>query len=235
MASPGLDDHPTDFLSQKKAEKTKTAMSKEIFEDFQRFLKTENKNLESLSKAEVKQVYSEEYKLYRSQIAPEQPLPTFYKLFRVLFQQNVAHFEDDKICLGPLDGKQSKKSRGRGKGRSLENSPSHTSKNSVSLSRPGRQMVNRYKMAVDQHLTFKTGSIQVIDQPDFRGDVELWRHISKTNSQSNNIFYCGVCQSKCNSAIDMDQHVNGRRHRLANTLRVLKSKKYVKISSFHSY
>lgn len=231
MASPELEDLPSEHTAVKIPEKTKTTMSKEIFEDFQRFLKTENKNIEGMTKSEVKTLYSEEYKLYRSQITPDQALPTFYKLFRVLFQQNLAHFEDDKICLGPIGGKVMKRPRSKGVrkindvGKISNQTQRILSSNTAVLASAGKTMAIKQRMAVDQHLTFKMGTMKVIDMPDFKGDAELWKHISKTRSPNNDIYYCAVCQSKCNSSIDVDQHVNGKRHRLANTMNVLKSKK----------
>lgn len=216
---------PFDFLSARAAEKTKTTLSKEIFEDFQRFLITEEKNIEELSKSEVKRLYGEDYKHYRQQISPKQALPTFYKLFRVLFQQNIAHFDDDKVCLGPGESRPGRRRKERGKGMPphARFNPANTLGGQAPSS--GRVIVDKPKMAVDQHLTFKPGTVKVTDLPDFRGDIELWKYISKSKSQSTNIYFCAVCQSKCNSSIDMEQHVNGRRHRLANSLSILKSKK----------
>ena len=218
---------PDNQMALKMPEKTKTTVSKEIFEDFQRFLKTENKNIDGMTKQEVKQLYSEEYKLYRSQIAPDDVIPTFYKLFRVLFQQNLAHFDNEKICLGPVGGKAVKRSRGKGKGKEVSQlsngTPDHSTPNFEALG--GKPAAYKQKMAVDQHLTFKTGTVKVIDTPEFQGDKELWKHISKAKSPNNDIYYCAVCQSKCNSNVDVDQHVKGKRHRLANSMDVLKAKK----------
>ncbi|XP_052781823.1 putative helicase MOV-10 [Mya arenaria] len=234
-------DRPDNFL--KPDEKTRTSTFREVFSDFQRFLQTEQRDIDGMLKEDLKNVYIGEYSQYRQQISPDQSLPSFFKLFRILYQQNIAHFEGDKIVLGPMNGKTVKRVRNKGRKSNEKKanlSPFREPVNQLAAPAEGvhvqtpaneqstqnyskKHFMNRNKYAVDQHLTFKNGLRKVVELPEFEGDIALWKHVGKT--LNNNVYFCTVCQSKCNSLLDMDQHVNGRRHRLANSIKAVKSKK----------
>lgn len=84
-----------------------------------------------------------------------------------------------------------------------------------------KQLMNRHKMAVDQHLTFKSGLAKVVNQPDFKGDAEEWQYMGKTEKG----YYCTLCQSKLTSFAESERHLQGRRHRLAVSMNLIRSKK----------
>ena len=202
-----------------------TTIFTDIFNDFQRFLKTENREIDGMLKEEVKKMYSDQYKLYRQQIVPDQSLPSFYQLFRFLYQNSYAHFADDLVHLGPLNGEKVKKVRNKGRNQqaSKESSPmSNENRNSRTSYQSSKR--KRHKVAVDQHLTFKSGLKKVTDGADFEGDKNLWVNVGEVDDGA---FYCTVCQCRCTSHSDMKQHVTSRRHRIANSLKAVKNKKLV--------
>lgn len=167
----------------------------EIFWDLRRFLRTENVELEGLTKQELKNWYSDEYKTYRQQISPDEKLPSFFVIMQAVYRLKLAHYEDDtgKLVLGPspeLPRNEKEKSPKHKKKKPKDKQPQsktaegqkvkHTSQGlparveqeyhgqkQIQVSR--RFLMNQNRMAVDQHLTFKSGLARVIDQPDFKG------------------------------------------------------------------
>lgn len=167
----------------------------EIFWDLRRFLRTENVELEGLTKQDLRNWYSNEYKTYRQQISPDEKLPTFFVIMQAVYKLKLAHYEDDtgKLVLGPgpeLPRNEKEKSPRHKKKKPKDKQPTKTAEGqkvkhtSQGLpprveqeEYPGRQQIkvsrrflmNQNRMAVDQHLTFKSGLARVVEQPDFRG------------------------------------------------------------------
>lgn len=219
----------------------------EIFWDLQRFLTTENMEIEGLPKSDLRNWYGNEYKTYRQQITPDEKLPTFFFVMQAVYKLQIAHYEDGKLVLGPSAdltrqerGRSSKRKRRKNKVQQAQFSTSYEQKvKQSSQTSPQRdieeergntsqneKMMRKYLMArqrtaVDQHLTFKSGLAKLVEQPDFKGDVEIWKFVGKTERG----FYCTLCQSKITSHPDAQRHVEGRKHRLAISMNLLRSKK----------
>ena len=193
----------------------------EIFWDLRRFLKTENVEIEGLTKSEVRNWYSKEYMAYKQQITPDEKLPSFFHIMQTMYKMNLAHFNEDVLVLGPCPQVKKGKSPNQTpqKQRHLKqmktneiDEPKNAAKGSaykskhkaVQRSSPHgevqedvvryedgvmtlngrpvtrRQLMKRQKMkvAVDQHLTFKSGLSKLVDQPDFKG---ILSHPSETD------------------------------------------------------
>ncbi|XP_060555779.1 uncharacterized protein LOC132716503 [Ruditapes philippinarum] len=234
----------------------------ELFWDLRRYLKTENVEIEGLTKSQLRNWYANEYKSYKQQITPDEKLPTFFLIMQTMYKMKLAHFNDDVLALGPCPQMKKEKSpnqspkkhkhlkqmktNDKGELHNSQRSAADRSKQRfVQMSTPkgdeqgqvvqpadgtmtlnGRtstrkQLMNRHKMAVDQHLTFKSGLDKVVNQPDFKGDPTEWKYIGKTERG----YYCTLCQSKLTSKPDADRHLEGRRHRLATSMNIIRSKK----------
>ncbi|XP_045165133.2 putative helicase MOV-10 [Mercenaria mercenaria] len=233
----------------------------ETFWDLRRFLKTENVEIEGLMKSELRNWYTNEYKTYKQQISPDEKLPTFFLIMQAVYKLKIAHYEDEKLVLGPSPemkkerektakqkpqkqkhlkqmrvtenvNQRDKSSSQSSAQKSAQRSPQRDVHEEIARHEDGtmtlngkmvtrKQLMKRHRMAVDQHLTFKSGLAKVVNQPDFKGDPNEWKFIGKTERG----FYCTLCQSKLTSHPDAERHLEGRKHRLATSMNLIRSKK----------
>ncbi|KAL4226712.1 Helicase MOV-10 [Mactra antiquata] len=204
----------------------------DIFWDFKRFMSTEGIDIAGLIKEDLKKYYADQYTTYKKQISPDQKLPTFYIMMRTMLDAGKVHYSRRGKLVITEDGVEN----------STQNSPPKTPNNvaagasnmiegdaksyASNANETGsgtvrKPVLKKNKVAVDQHMTFKSGRSTVISEQAFKGDPEEWKYIGILERG----YYCTLCQSKLSSKLDTENHLAGKRHRITLSVSLIQSKK----------